>query len=517
MALPNQLFPWDDYFPRMAEADWLAGRSDIMSAKTFFIRQAPFGGSYAVLGGIIDALRQIDKLRFYADGFIDGMLDMGYRPDFIDWLVKRDKLKVQVYAPLEGTLIFPNEPAVTVVGALPDIRLVEGILTEALNFATLALTKWHRLVWTVRPGQVMDFSRRRSQNTYKSTISAILAGCSSTSNSEMRRFIDCRVSGTMGHEWVQSFGDVAMAFDTWLTVQPRKAIGLVDTLQCMKHDFPLWLNAVYKHRERIKEADPVIWGWRNDSGDLAKLSIDQWTLFLKHPLAQDPWFVERCHIILTNDLDEYAAEDIIWQINKQLGFEDAGQILSKIIWAAGTKPGTCFDQPSLGGVAKLVEVEGSACIKLAFDSYGHPSIKTSIPGFNLSSLIYNYNENNPLGLLIYPINEYGPANDMTNISKVPLEGFPVDNKNLSLNLAQYKMKRRQSLVFDSLSEKPVLVSEKWKDVEIDEVPKYIASQVSDLSWEMTRLEKPQEMPVYLTPDLWHLRKEMIDTNSLIEK
>src|SRR3989344_8245934 len=99
-----------------------------------------------------------------------------------------------------------------------------------------------------------------------------------------------------------------------------------------------------------------------------------------------------------------------------------------------------------------------------------------------------------------------PANDMTNISKVPLEGFPVDNKNLSLNLAQYKMKRRQSLVFDSLSEKPVLVSEKWKDVEIDEVPKYIASQVSDLSWEMTRLEKPQEMPVYLTPDLWHLRK-----------
>jgi len=55
-AFPKQLFPWDEYFPQMAETDWLCGDGDTIAAKSFFIRQAPFGGSYAVLGGITAAL-----------------------------------------------------------------------------------------------------------------------------------------------------------------------------------------------------------------------------------------------------------------------------------------------------------------------------------------------------------------------------------------------------------------------------------------------------------------------------
>ena len=93
---------------------------------------------------------------------------------------------------------------------------------------------------------------------------------------------------------------------------------------------------------------------------------------MKHPLASDEWFCDKMRLVLTNDLDEYSAASIIQQIRAQAGEAgfNAEDILRRIIWAAGTKPGTCDDQPSLGGVAKLMEADGQACSKLAFDAEG---------------------------------------------------------------------------------------------------------------------------------------------------
>lgn len=515
-AFPRQMFPWDDYFARMAETDFLSGRANITAVKSFFIRQAPFGGSYALLGGITDALRNIKELNFKNKDFEMGMFDMDYCKDFIEWLKYSGRLNIQVFAPPEGTAFFPNEPVVSVRGPLAHVRLVEGILTESINFATLCLTKWHRLVRVVRPGNVLEFGRRRSQNHMRSALCGLLAGCFATSNSEVRRFFDVKVVGTMGHEWVQGFGDVQEAFKIWLEHQPNRPIGLIDTKQCLEYDFPIWLNQVYNHRELIKDVNSPIWGWRNDSGDLAYLTIEQYARFLRHDLAKDDWFRHRMNIFLTNELDEYSAQSIIQQIRAQAGEAgfDAEDILRRIIWAAGTKPSTCEDQSSLGGVAKLVEIGGKACIKLAFDSEGRPGVKTSIPGFNSSALIRG-EDGEIKCLLIFPSNKYSVLeNKLFSIERGAVSTLITchpDNPNARMEIRNYTAEEsRQKLVYDSCSYQAPLRDEPT----IEHVTNMAKQSVDQLHWTMTRIDKPYPMKISLTPDLFGLRQNMINQGAL---
>lgn len=518
-AFPAQLFPWDDYFARMVETDWLSGRAEIMAVKSFFIRHAPFGGSYALLGGVAELLRGISDVRFNDEDFKRGMHDMGYRHDFVEWLANQGTLRLQVFSPLEGSVFFPNEPVITIVGPLAHVRFVEGILTEAVNFPTLCLTKWHRLLRTVRPGNVLEFGRRRSQNHKKSTLYGMLAGCFATSNAEMRRFIDVKTIGTMGHEWVQGFGAVRPAFCTWLDHQPDQPVGLVDTKRCLEHDFPIWLDEVFAHREAIQAADPPFWGWRNDSGDLAYLDIEQYIRFRRHRLAQYPWFVEHMGIVLTNELDEYAAESIISQIRTQTGAAglDPEDILKRIVWAAGTKPATCEDQSSLGGVAKLMEVESFACIKLAFDSEGRAGIKTSIPGYNRSALIED--ETGEIRcLLIYPEGRYditleGLLRDKKNKGTLSIiQACHPDNPSARMEIPNYRAVPQQRLLYDSLEGTGFAAD--WDNPTIEEVARRTQQSADRLHWSMTRLNKPHVMKVRLTPDLLGLRQNMISQGVL---
>lgn len=526
-AFPKQLFPWDDYFSRMAETDFLSGRAYVPAVKSFFMRKAPFGGSYALLGGMVAALRGISDVYFDDPSFKAGMLDMGYRPEFVEWLASRGNLRLKVYAPPEGSIIFPNEPIITVTGPLVDVRFAEGIITEAVNFATLSLTKWHRLVRVVRPGTVLEFSRRRAQNSYKASLYAMLAGCSFTSNSEIRRFFSVPVTGTMGHEWMQSFGDIRQAFKTWLDYQPGKPVGLVDTKQCLEHDFPIWLDEVWNHRDAIKAANPSFWGWRNDSGDLAYLTIEQYVRFMKHPLASDGWFRDKMRLVLTNDLDEYSAAAIIRQIRAQAG--EAGfpaeDILRRIIWAAGTKPGTCDDQPSLGGVAKLMEADGAACLKLAFDAEGRPGVKTSIPGFNFSAIVRD-SAGEAKTILIYPARKYNICqgklceSSSGNVVSEITARHP-DNPNSQLIIPDYHIRGQQQLMWNSIGG-DVAMAFAWDSTPyqvgetIAEVTRRAHCGVDSLHWSLTRLEKPHLLKVSLTPDLFDLRQRMIGQGVLRE-
>lgn len=518
-AFPLELFPWDDYFARMAETDFLAGRADQLAVKSYFVRKAPFGGSHILLGGITAALRTVNELRFDVEGEFDwGMQDMGYQQTFIDFLKSRRRLRnITVYAPPEGTPFFPNEPIVSIAGSLAEVRLADGILIKALNFPSLSLTKWNRGVRAVRPGGVLEFGRRRSQNDLVSSLYGMLAGCTATSNSELRRSFEVPIRGTMGHEWMQSFGSLEDAFDAWLEHQPGFPIGLVDTVSCMKEDFPKWLDAVYRHKDRIKAANPTVWGWRNDSDDLAYLTIEQYLQFLRHSLAQDPWFFERMRIFLTNELDEYSEGTIISQITTQARAAglDANDILRRIIWAAGTKPSVCADDPAIGGVMKLMECNGRACIKLALDGKGKVGPKTSIPGFNLTGMIYRGNE--ALGVLLYPARRYsitpdGKLHDDFNSKTMKvLEACYPDDPTVVHKLDEYRIESRQQVVF-----KDGMLTQVWQDNRptIESVAKSVIEKVDALPWWLTRVANPGTLPITVTKDLYSLREQMIRTHSL---
>jgi nicotinate phosphoribosyltransferase len=524
-AFEHRKFPWDFYFIAMAEADWRAGRADLPATKSFYIRNAPFGGSYCLLGGITEALVTIKNLDFLSKDFFHGAVHMGSSPDFVNWLAVRERLRIRVIGGREGTVFFPNEPIVTVQGPLADIRLVEGILTYALNFSSLSLTKWYRVVKAARPGQVLDFSLRRAQNSRRASLNAMLAGCSATSNCDIAEFFDVPVRGTMGHEYPMGHGDVKIAFEQWLEYQPNRPIGLIDTLQCLENDFPLWLDAVYKYREKIKNAGSPIWGWRNDSGDLGYLTVEQYRRFLNHELAKDEWFRERMRVILTNELDEYTITAIINQIRDDA--EPAGldvhDIKSRIIWAAGTRPGVCEDQPSLGGVAKLMEVDGCPTLKPALDSDGHPGPKTSIPGFNLSCLVPN-GDSSIACCLIYPAHHYNLVSDGAGgwslhnkkTSKTPktIVTMHKDSSSSFMELKNQGLIAQQDCLYDSTQGASVL-GDAWLET-LDGVTKRIEDGIGRLHFTMTsRLVKPHSMKVSVTPDLFELRDSMLKNKTLM--
>lgn len=518
-AFPLQLMPWDQYAVTMAEDDFLSSRAELNAVKPFFFREAPFHGAYALFGGITDAMRTISELRLDTEDFRAAMLDTGSKPAFVNWLAEQGQLRLRVFSPGEGEVVFPNEPTVVVEGPLAHVRLVEGILTEALNFSTLSLTKWHRVVKSAGKGRVLDFSRRRAQNSLKASLNAMLAGAHATSNAELRRFFMVPLGATFGHEYPMGYGDVHAAFKAWLTHHPDRPIGLVDTTQCLAVDFPAWLDAVYEAREEIMNANAPIWGWRNDSGDLAYLTIEQFVRFFQHPLSQLSWFVDRMRIVLTNDLDEYAIESIVQQISSQareVGFE-ASDILNRIIWAAGTKPGTASDQPALGGVMKLTEISGQATIKLAFDANGRPGLKTSIPGFNRSAMVLD-NHGELAYELIYPARRYevranGRLYDHSRMAELSmLEVMHPDDPDSLVEIKDYTCVARQNMVYDSID--GFGFTDAWPNDELADVTKRIQTTVSKLHWTSVRLDQPHVIKVRLTPDLFQLRQSMIQGRRL---
>jgi nicotinate phosphoribosyltransferase len=491
---PLEICPWDDYYPRMAQTDFLCKRHNLKASKTFFIRKAPFGGAYAILGGLTAFLRILEDYRFDEE-VCYALKDQGYRVDFIKFLQKKQRLNLTVYSGEEGSIFFPNEPAIVFEGSLLDVRFAEGILLKNVNFPTLQITKWQRVCQAAAPGKVMEFARRRAQDDLRVSLYANLAGANLTSNSEIRRGADIKVVGTMGHEWIQSFGDEFEAFDKWLEFNPDRPVLLVDTIDTLKSGIPNAIKAFKKHWDRIKKAGAVP-GVRNDSGDLAYITIEERKMFDQAGLN------EVC-IFETNDLDEYSIETIRQQIftfAPRAGL-DPEEALKKIVWACGTQPGTCSDQPSLGGVAKLSSIERDGAerpvIKLAKDN----PIKTSIPGSNRSAFVLGKNSNELLCCLIHGKNE--------KLEDTVKAVHPDDEAKFILYYdKEVKYLPRQKIVFDKYKIKV--------NPEIQDVQNLIAKEVAMLHWTNKRFQSPHLVKVSLTEDLFDLRQRLIENNDLID-
>jgi len=497
---PLELLPWDDYYMRMAQGDFLCGRHQKRCTKTFFIRKAPFGGSYALFGGLTAFLRAISELQF-SEVLHTALIDMGYQLSFLKYLKDELKfLRLSIESVPEGSVIFPHEPILILEGNLVSVRIAEGIMLKELNFPTLSLTKWHRVVSAATPGRVLEFSRRRAQDSLRTSLYAHLAGCHVTSNAEIRRGFEVPVVGTMGHEWIQSFGDEALAFDKWLEFNPDRPVLLVDTVDTLHSGLPNAINAFKKHRERILTAGGKM-GIRNDSGDLAYLTIEE-RIVLDREGFPDVLIYE------TNDLDEKLIEDIkeqIFTVTQRNGM-DAKSILERIVWAAGTMPGTCYDQPSLGGVAKLTSIENDfgemrAVIKLAKDN----PVKCSIPGSNRSFHAWNGGE--LIGCVIYEENE--------NISSIHIARNPDDySQSIELDVKKMEMEIRQKLVYRSegMSGNPLQVEAPT----LKQIQERVASETARLHWTLKRFKNPNQVKVVLSPQVFGLRSIMISKNLLIQ-
>lgn len=498
---PLEICPWDDYFPRMAQTDWLSRRHNLLGSKTYFIRRAPFNGSYAVLGGLTAFLRTLNEFRFNQD-VSTALLDMGYQKKFVKYLAEQhNRVKVDVYSISEGGIFFPNEPAIILEGTLLDLRFAEGMLLKQVNFPSLSFTKWSRVIQAIGPGAGMEFARRRAQDDIRTTIYSYLAGAKVSSNAEIRRGLNIPIVGTMGHEYIQSFGDEFKAFDKWLEHNPDRPVLLGDTRNTLKSGLPNAIKAFEKHREKIVNANGIP-GFRLDSGDLSFLTIECRRLF-------DEAGFGIVTIFETNDLDEYKISSIREQIfsHAPKAGLDSNAVLEKCIWACGTQPGTCNDQPSIGGVAKLTSIEEDAVIheviKLAMDN----PIKTSIPGNNRSAWVWDRETGAIRCCLIYPHRD--------NPEKVETAIHP-DNENKTLVLkGNFDIIPRQSLVYSAKEGNLNRYLNLTKNTNLGYIKGFHKTELGMLHWTHKRFENPHIIKVSLSERLFHVRKTMIKEGRLI--
>jgi len=321
-----------------------------------YFRTNPFTGSYAVFAGLEQALDFLDQAGFSKEE-LTYLQGLGlFRPEFIDFL--RDfRFRGRVTAPAEGSVVFANEPLLTVEGTLAEAQFFETALLNAINFQTLVATKAARICHAAAGAEVFEFGLRRAQGPdggLSASRAACIGGCSGTSNVLAGMAFGLPLRGTQAHSWIQSFPEELAAFRAYAAVFPDSTTLLVDTYDTLGSGVPHAITVGGELRRQGHELRAI----RIDSGDLAYLSREA------RRLLDSAGFVG-VKIVVSNDLDE----QVITSINSEGGSVD--------IFGVGTNLVTCGGEGggALGGVYKLVEINGRPTMKLTGDT-----AKATLPG-----------------------------------------------------------------------------------------------------------------------------------------
>ncbi|MBK5274977.1 MAG: nicotinate phosphoribosyltransferase [Desulfuromonadales bacterium] len=321
-----------------------------------YFRTNPFEGGYAVFAGLETALDHLAGLRFSPEE-LAYLNNLGlFRPRFIEFL-REFRFRGRVTAPPEGTVVFAHEPLLTVEGTLAEAQFVETLLLNTINFQTLIATKAARICHAAAGSDVVEFGLRRAQGPdggLSASRAACVGGCRGTSNLLAGMLYGMPVRGTQAHSWIQAFPDELSAFRAYAVSFPDSTILLVDTYDTLKSGLPNALTVAAELRSRGRE----LRGIRIDSGDLAYLSRESRRML-------DEAGFSAVRIVASNDLDE----QVIESVRGEGGRVDIYGVGTKLVTCAGTGGG------ALGGVYKLVEIDGQPKMKLTSDI-----AKASLPG-----------------------------------------------------------------------------------------------------------------------------------------
>ena len=117
----------DLYELTMANGIFDSDMRDTITYFDMFFRRVPDNGGYAIMAGLEQLIEYMNNLKF-TDEDISYLRSLNlFREDFIDYL--RDfKFCCDVWAVPEGSVIFPQEPIVTVKGPAMQALMLETML-----------------------------------------------------------------------------------------------------------------------------------------------------------------------------------------------------------------------------------------------------------------------------------------------------------------------------------------------------------------------------------------------------
>lgn len=339
---PSLTLLTDMYQLSMAYGYWKSGRHLDQAVFQMFFRKIPFAGGFAVAAGLESLVDFIESFSWSESDleYIRTLVGVDGKPlvssDFIDYL-RQTPLRVSIDAIEEGRVVFAHEPLVRVTGSLLQCQILETAILNLINFPTLIATKAARVCLAAKGDRVLEFGVRRAQGIdggLTASRACFIGGVAATSNLLAGSLYGIPVSGTHAHSWVMSFDSEEEAFTKFSEAMPGNSVFLVDTYNSL-----VGVERAIKIGKALKRNGNVFSGIRLDSGDLTYLSVEA------RKKLDAAGFVDAV-IVGSNDLDEYQITDL----------KSAGARIN--VWGVGTKLVTGHENPALGGVYKLVAIQG---------------------------------------------------------------------------------------------------------------------------------------------------------------
>ena len=438
-----------------------------------FFRQIPDNGGYVICAGLDQVIDYIKNLKFNSEDisylrslnkFSDGFLD--YLSNF--------KFTGDIWAIPEGTVVFPNEPLITVKAPIIEAQILETMILMIMNHQCLIATKASRIVSSAQGRPVMEFGARRAHSVDAAVFgarAAIIGGCVGTSCTYTAQKFNSIASGTMAHSFIQSFDSEYEAFKSYAETYPDDCTLLIDTYDTINSGI---VNAIKVFNDVLVPKGFRPKAVRLDSGDLAYLSK-------KVRKILDEAGFEDCNICVSNSLDENLISSLL----------DQGAAIDS--FGVGENLITSKSNPVFGGVYKLcaLEKDGNIIPKIKISEN---TAKITNPRFKKIYRFYSKDTHKALADVITLHNETIPESNYTIFDPI--------NPWRKKTLINYDVRPLQEQIFKDGN----LV---YNTPTLSEISKYREQELSTLWDEIKRLNNPHKYYVDLSSDLWNLKNDML--------
>lgn len=463
----------DFYELTMANSYFEQKRTQEWAVFDYFFRRVPDDGGYAIFAGLEQLLDFIQHLEFDAED-IEFLRQKGIFSDgFLSYL-REFKFRGEIYAFKEGSVIFPQEPVVTVRAPLIDCQILETFLLLTLNHQTLIATKAARICSQAAGRPVMEFGSRRAHGADAACYgarAAFIGGVAGTANVEADMRFGVPALGTMAHSYVQSFDSEFEAFAAYAECYPDTTILLVDTYDALRQGIP---NAIRVHKEILLPQGKYLKGIRIDSGDLAYLSRCARELLDAEGLTETK-------ITVSNALDEYLIQGLMLQ-NAAIDSFGVGERLI-----------TARSEPVFGGVYKIVAVERGDEV-LPKIKISETVLKTTTPAFKQ---VYRFYDKRGMAMA-----DVITQRDEKIESTQPYRLFDPEHPWKHKWVSEFQAKPLLNLVLkggEYVGERPTTQSARL----------FAQAELETLWPEVKRLNNPHGYYVDLSQSLWDLKQSLI--------
>jgi nicotinate phosphoribosyltransferase len=465
----------DMYQINMMYAHWAQGTQNKRVIFEVYFRKLPFGNGFAVFAGLERVVHYLQQLRFTEEEITYlRTLEENYPEPFLEEL-RQFHFNGHLFSAAEGALVFANEPIIRVEGRVFEVQLIETALLNFVNYQTLIATKAARIK-QVAPGDVLlEFGTRRAQEADAAIWGAratYISGFHATSNVRAGMLFGIPVKGTHSHAWVQIHDSEEEAFRKYAEALPDQVTLLVDTYDTLKSGVPNAIRIAHELESRGKRMNAI----RLDSGDLAYLSKQARQML-------DDAGLSDVKIVASNDLDE----NIIFNLKAQGARID--------IWGVGTNLITASDQPSLGGVYKLVARENNGVYEPVIKISSNPE-KVTIPGLKeVYRLVNRETGKAKADILVLP-------HEMEIKSGTPIRLFDPVHSYLEEEVTNYEAIPLLQPIFREGELIYALPS-------LEDIRRYHEQQLAMFWSEYLRKLNPEQYRVHLSSELWDMRRSLM--------